>query len=59
LVCRFRRPVRGIVLLRFHIRDRAWKIPRMRWLIRQYGERIPGAFVVLELNRVRFRPLPE
>lgn len=57
LVYRFRRPTHGIVLLRFDVTARALKIPRLRYLLDQEAERLPGAFVVLEVDKVRVRPL--
>ena len=57
LVYRLRRPVYGVVLLRFDIANRALKIPRLRYLLEQEAERLPGAFVVLEVDKVRVRPL--
>ncbi len=57
LVCRLQRPAHGVVLLRFDVADRAMKIPRMRDLLEQEAERLPGAFVVLEVDKVRIRPL--
>jgi hypothetical protein len=44
-------------LLRFDIADRDIKIPRLRYLLEQEAERLPGAFVVLEVDKVRVRPL--
>lgn len=57
LVCRLRRPALGVVLLRFDVLDRALKIPRMRYLVEEMAERLPGALVVLEADKVRIRPL--
>ncbi|MGD8750943.1 MAG: DUF5615 family PIN-like protein [Anaerolineales bacterium] len=57
LVYRLRRPARGIILLRFDIADRALKIPRLLELLHQETERLPGAFVVLEVDKLRMRPL--
>ena len=57
LVYRLRRPVYGVVLLRFDIVNRALKVPRLRYLLEQEAERLPGAFVVLEVDKVRVRPL--
>jgi predicted nuclease of predicted toxin-antitoxin system len=57
LVYRLRRPVYGVVLLRFDIVHRALKVPRLRYLLEQEAERLPGAFVVLEVDKVRVRPL--
>jgi predicted nuclease of predicted toxin-antitoxin system len=57
LVYRLHQPARGIVLLRFDVSDRDWKIPRLRALLEEDVERLPGSFVVLEVNKTRFRPL--
>jgi predicted nuclease of predicted toxin-antitoxin system len=57
LVYRLHRPAHGIVLLRFDIADRDKKIPRMRVLLAEEAERLPGALVVLESGKVRVRPL--
>ncbi|MBC8448147.1 MAG: DUF5615 family PIN-like protein [Chloroflexi bacterium] len=57
LVYRLRRQAHGIVLLRFDVADRALKIARLRYLLEQEGERLAGAFVVLEAGKVRIRPL--
>ena len=57
LVYRLKRPARGIVLLRFDVADRDLKIPRLRHLLKWQGERLPGAFSVLEPDKVRIRPL--
>ncbi len=57
LVYRLRQPAHGVVLLRFDVTDRALKIPRMRHLLTQEAERLPGAFVVLEADKIRIRPL--
>ncbi len=59
LVHRLREPTHGIVLLRFDIADRALKTPRLRHLLRQQGERLIGAFVVLQADKVRIRMLPQ
>jgi predicted nuclease of predicted toxin-antitoxin system len=56
LVYRLRRPARGVILLRFDVADRRLKAPRLRDLLTQ-TERLPGAFVVLEVDKIRFRPL--
>jgi predicted nuclease of predicted toxin-antitoxin system len=57
LVYRLRRPAHGIVLLRFDVGDRALKVLRLRYLLEKEPERLPGAFVVLEVDKVRVRPL--
>ena len=57
LVYRLHRPSQGIVLLRFDAAERDQKAPRLRYLLEQQAERLPGAFVVLEVDKVRVRPL--
>lgn len=57
LVYRLQRPAYGIVLLRFDVAERALKVPRLRHLLRDYTERLRGAFVVLEADKIRIRPL--
>jgi predicted nuclease of predicted toxin-antitoxin system len=57
LIYRLRRPAHGIVLLRFDVADRALKIPRLLHLLEEAAERLPGAFVVLEADKARIRPL--
>lgn len=57
LVYRLRRRMWGIVLLRFDVAERGRKIPRLRSLLAYEAGRLPDAFVVLEANKVRIRPL--
>jgi predicted nuclease of predicted toxin-antitoxin system len=57
LVYRLGRPTRGIVLLRFEVGDRALKVPRLQELLVREGNRLPGSFTVLEVDKVRIRPL--
>ena len=57
LVYRLQRPAHEVVLLRFDVADRALKLPRLRDLLEQEAERLVGAFVVLEVNKIRVRPL--
>jgi hypothetical protein len=40
-----------------HITDWALKIPRLRALLEEAAERLPGTFVVHEVRKTRFRPL--
>lgn len=57
LVYRLRRPVRGIILLRFDVVNRALKVPRLRDLLTYEKDRLSGCFVVLEANKIRIRSL--
>ena len=57
LVYRLRLPARGVILLRFEIGEENLKLYRVRQMIRTDGERFDGAFVVIEANKTRFRPL--
>ena len=44
-------------LLRFDVAENALKITRFRELLSQSAERLPKAFVVLEADKARIRPL--
>ncbi len=57
LVYRLRRPSKGIILIRIDVEDRRLKNIMLSRLIRQYSDRLAGAFVVVEASRFRFRPL--
>ncbi len=57
LVYRLHQPAYGIVLLRFEIAERSWKIHRLQELLANYAERLRGHFVVLEARKFRIRPL--
>lgn len=57
LVYRLRRPAHGIILLRFDVVDRASKITRLRELVTQKADRLVGSFIVLEVDKIRLRPL--
>jgi predicted nuclease of predicted toxin-antitoxin system len=57
LVYRLRRPAHGVVLLRFDVADRTLKVPRLRDLLEHEAERMAGAFIVLEVDKVRVRLL--
>ncbi len=57
LVYRLCQPAHGIVLLRFDVAGRALKVARLRHLLEQNPERLPGSFVVLEVDKIRIRPL--
>ena len=57
LVYRLKKPANGIILIRIDIQERHLKLPRLKTLIEKHEHRLPGHFVVLEMNRIRFRPL--
>jgi predicted nuclease of predicted toxin-antitoxin system len=57
LVYRLGQPTRGIILLRFAISERHLKLPRLRDLIAERSWQLPGAFVVVEPDKFRVRPL--
>ena len=57
LAYRLRKPSAGIVLIRIDVKDRDLKWPRLKNLIENYKERLPGHFVVIHTNKYRFRPL--
>lgn len=57
LAYRLRKRSAGIVLIRIDVKDRHLKWPRLKSLIENYEERLPGNFVVIHTNKYRFRPL--
>jgi predicted nuclease of predicted toxin-antitoxin system len=57
LVYRLRKPAAGIVLIRIAVEQRQSKWPRLKKLIDKYADRLPGHFVVLNIDKFRFRPL--
>lgn len=57
LVYRLKKPTQGIILLRFDISDRDFKIPRLRELLKHESQKLFGSFVVLETEKVRIRSL--
>ena len=57
LVFRFQLPAHGIIYLRFPVAKRDQKLRRLRALLSDAAERLPGSFVVLEPDRMRFRAL--
>ena len=57
LVYRFKKPSKGIVLIRIDVEERHLKWDLLKKLIDRYGERLPGNFVVVEVQKYRFRPL--
>ena len=57
LVYRLKKPSRGIVLIRMDVKERHMKWLRLKKLIENYEERLPGHFVVIDTQKFRFRPL--
>ena len=57
LVYRLRKPAKEIIFIRIPIADRHLKWPRLKKLLSEFPERLAGHFVVLEKDKVRFRPL--
>ncbi len=57
LVYRLKKPAYGMILIRIDVRDRHQKWPRVEALIAKHQDRLPGHFVVVDLNKYRFRPL--
>ena len=57
LVYRLHNPAYGIILLRFGVAEHTLKIARLRELLNRFAERLPNAFVVLEADKTRIRPL--
>lgn len=57
LTYRLRKPSSGIVLIRMNVEDKHLKWPRLESLIENYEERLPGYFVIVHINKYRFRPL--
>ena len=57
LVYRLREPAAGIVLIRIAVEQRQSKWPRLKKLIDNYADRLPGNFVVLNIDKFRFRSL--
>jgi predicted nuclease of predicted toxin-antitoxin system len=57
LVYRLKKPSRGIVLIRIDVKERHRKWARLKKLIDDLGDRLPGHFVVIDTKKFRFRPL--
>jgi predicted nuclease of predicted toxin-antitoxin system len=57
-VYRERRPHRGVVLLRLKDERSPRKIEAIKRLLKRYADRIPGQFVVVTEETVRFARLP-
>jgi predicted nuclease of predicted toxin-antitoxin system len=57
LVVRLALPAYGLVLLRMNPADSAGKLARLREVLLHEGHRLASSFVVVDQNKVRFRPL--
>jgi predicted nuclease of predicted toxin-antitoxin system len=57
LVYRLKKPACGMILIRIDDRERHRKWPRVEALIAKHQDRLPGHFVVVDLDKYRFRPL--
>lgn len=57
LVYRLKKPARGIILIRIDVQERNAKWPRLKALVAKHENRLPGNFVVVHINKFRFRPL--
>lgn len=57
LIYRLKKPAYGIILIRIDVQARYEKWPCLKTLIAKYGDRLPGHFVAVDLNKYRFRPL--
>ena len=57
LIYRLKKPACGMILIRIDVKKRYEKWPRLEALIANHGDRVQGHFVVVELNKYRFRPL--
>lgn len=58
LVYRLRQPAHGIILLRFDPRNGHLKDRRVLQFLQDYSDRLIGSFVIVEIDKVRLRPLP-
>jgi predicted nuclease of predicted toxin-antitoxin system len=57
LVYRLHLPARGVILLRFEVRDHSSKVASLCALLRDQADRLPGSLVVVDAEKVRLRPL--
>ena len=57
LVYRLKKPSKGIILIRMDVKERHMKWLRLKKLIGNYEERLPGHCVVIDSHKYRFRPL--
>lgn len=57
LVYRLRKKAYGIILVRIAVKERKIKWQRLKKLIDNYPDRLPGNFTVIDAKKFRFRPL--
>jgi predicted nuclease of predicted toxin-antitoxin system len=57
LVYRFKKPVKGIILIRIEVKERHLKWGRLQKLIDNYPDRLKDCFVVIDTQKFRFRPI--
>ena len=57
LVYRLKKSSKGIILIRIDVKEKHMKWFRLKKLIENYEERLPGHFVVFGTQKFRFRPL--
>ena len=57
LAYRLRKPAKGIILIRIAVKERQLKWPRLKRLIDNYADRLPGQLVVIDVKKFRFRSL--
>jgi len=57
LVYRLKKPVYGLILLRFHPLEKREKIGRIIELSDQYSSKMKGNLIVIDSEKIRIRPL--
>ena len=57
LVFHLRKPTRGIVLLRFDVQQSNLKLLRLRQLIQTQSRKLKNSFVIVDVEKFRFRRL--
>ena len=57
LVYRLKKPVYGVILLRFHPLEKKKKMSRLSNLIANHAKKLKGNFLVVDENKTRVRPL--
>jgi len=57
LVCRMKKPAYGVILLRFEVCERHLKWPRLKELLCYHSSKLKGYFIVVDIEKFRFRPL--